>query len=77
VCISFFTKTTITHSLYNLQRSDEPPGPRRGWQSPSYDEILDRKRQEESHYRREDPNHSGMRAYNSEPAIDTLVSFSV
>ncbi|XP_052075584.1 centrosome and spindle pole associated protein 1-like isoform X8 [Mytilus californianus] len=53
-------------------RSNEngPPGPRTGWQSPSYDDVLDRKRQEKAKYRRDDP--TGMRAYNSEGAIDTL-----
>lgn len=76
----FLVVVALTHLILecmSFQRSNEngPPGPRSGWQSPSYDDVLDRKRQEEARYRRDDP--TGMRAYNSEGAIDTLVCKNV
>lgn len=43
-------------AAYVLQRGrggvrDMPPETRRGWQTPTYEEILDKKRQEERQYR--------------------------
>ncbi|XP_060072577.1 centrosome and spindle pole-associated protein 1-like isoform X2 [Ylistrum balloti] len=54
---------------------DAPPETRRGWQTPTYDEILEKKRREERQYRRqEDPygDNRGMRPYASEGAINRI-----
>ncbi|XP_033737874.1 centrosome and spindle pole-associated protein 1-like isoform X6 [Pecten maximus] len=54
---------------------DAPPETRRGWQTPTYDEILEKKRREERQYRRqEDPygDNRGLRPYGSEGAINRV-----
>ncbi|XP_069127982.1 centrosome and spindle pole-associated protein 1-like isoform X1 [Argopecten irradians] len=54
---------------------DAPPETRRGWQTPTYDEILEKKRREERQYRRnEDPygDSRGIRPYASEGAINRV-----
>ncbi|XP_021345259.1 trichohyalin-like [Mizuhopecten yessoensis] len=54
---------------------DAPPETRRGWQTPTYDEILEKKRREERQYRRqEEPygDNRGMRPYASEGAINRV-----
>ncbi|XP_041358532.1 centrosome and spindle pole-associated protein 1-like isoform X7 [Gigantopelta aegis] len=50
-------------------------GPRRGWATPTYEEILNEKRAEEARYRRyDDPEYirPGMRQYGSEGALHNL-----
>ncbi|XP_055956328.1 centrosome and spindle pole-associated protein 1 isoform X3 [Patella vulgata] len=59
-----------------MGRGEEPPGaPRKGWGTPTYEEMLEKKRNEEQRYRRlNDPDYSrpGLKAYNSEGALHRL-----
>ncbi|XP_062584666.1 centrosome and spindle pole-associated protein 1-like isoform X33 [Saccostrea cucullata] len=63
--------TFLRNSQENLSRrgggNKAPSNPRRGWQSPGYEE--DRRRRDEPQYRREDPQR-GMKAYASDGAIN-------
>ncbi|XP_067662885.1 centrosome and spindle pole associated protein 1-like [Haliotis asinina] len=58
------------------QGPEGPPGaPRKGWATPTYEEMLDKKRQEEARYRRfDDPEYSrpGMKSYGSEGALNGI-----
>ncbi|KAK7482681.1 hypothetical protein BaRGS_00026090 [Batillaria attramentaria] len=48
-----------------------PPAPRKGWSTPTYEEMLDKKRQQEAQYRRgNDPGYGGIRSYGSEGALN-------
>ncbi|XP_061182237.1 centrosome and spindle pole-associated protein 1-like [Saccostrea echinata] len=63
----------LRNSQENLSRrgggNKAAANPRRGWQSPGYEE--DRRRREEAQYRREDPQRpGGMKAYASDGAIN-------
>ncbi|KAK3091207.1 hypothetical protein FSP39_017968 [Pinctada imbricata] len=57
------------HYNGSAQRGKPPAGPKSGWQTPTYDDLLERKRREEAQYRRDDP---GMRPYASEGAINNI-----
>ncbi|KAK6179964.1 hypothetical protein SNE40_012204 [Patella caerulea] len=61
---------------HRILRGEEPPGaPRKGWGTPTYEEMLEKKRNEEQRYRRlNDPDYSrpGLKAYNSEGALHRL-----
>ncbi|ESO88125.1 hypothetical protein LOTGIDRAFT_234696 [Lottia gigantea] len=60
----------------SLRGENEPPGaPRKGWGTPTYEEMLEKKRNEEQKYRRlNDPDYTrpGMKSYNSESALHRL-----
>ncbi|XP_071119619.1 centrosome and spindle pole-associated protein 1-like isoform X2 [Haliotis cracherodii] len=62
--------------LARTQGQEGPPGaPRKGWATPTYEEMLDKKRQEEARYRRyDDPEYSrpGMKSYGSEGALNGI-----
>ncbi|XP_046566722.1 centrosome and spindle pole-associated protein 1-like [Haliotis rubra] len=72
----FLRHKTALEQMSRNQGQEGPPGaPRKGWATPTYEEMLDKKRQEEARYRRfDDPEYSrpGMKSYGSEGALNGI-----
>ncbi|XP_067678651.1 centrosome and spindle pole-associated protein 1-like [Haliotis asinina] len=72
----FLRHKAYLEQISRNQGPEGPPGaPRKGWATPTYEEMLDKKRQEEARYRRfDDPEYSrpGMKSYGSEGALNGI-----